>query len=740
MFARIKQDSFIQFCVWSIAAVALSVVGLRPWLLLENSYLSIFQWRDLERASELLHGHWIFYGPELTGGGHLPGSFFYGLLSVPLMFTGGWEGAWWWMLILTVFSIVAGFVFLQRRFSVATGFFWIGLFLLAMNVHFFLVQFINPSFLFLFVTLSSIDIVIAFSEGDSRTRGRAFVMACVTIALGAQIHYSAAALLGALLTLQLTSKDRLPRRSVLIGYGAMALLTLPYLMWSLFAPSQVSSAGRFQDAPPALFAMLSQTFGASAKHFLISFADMNYRVTPLVVPLLLFCAWCVRDQKIKWPSEIKPLVICTAWTFLPFSLCYFLPGARRYGIPFLVDLLLLSAILFFCSVQTKKRLRVYAVLSLIGLIAVWLDVFLFRNRAPGWDIYKFSLCLGLAAVAWFFEYRSRRSDRLLLTFVFLTSLFLILSQPAVLRHESREQAMLTVHQWREIWGYIYPRLPLPYEQMRERLYFVRGHSLEDAGMSFETMTKSLEKKPLKNPPDGYIVAPGVSRKRILDVRDWLLRQPIAQDVKSALRADELTLDEPYFHSRVMIVGYRVQKQNFLPRHFHDLAWGYRPVTWPEPGGESSALQTGENDFTFSWNECEKQNIECVSGMTVHIDPQSQIARVRIFGLTLSQLTNWVTPRWTQVWRQPYFEAVCGGRTQHVVLADSIGLDARYWTTPRRREVYSRNSSLVAPMEKEIHLDCRRPSEIRVGRSSGSAFQLTRKIELPAVELSLGWPR
>src|SRR4051812_7452942 len=44
---------------------------------------SVFQARDLDRASLLTHGQFIFFGPEVTGGGNLPGPFYYVLLAIP---------------------------------------------------------------------------------------------------------------------------------------------------------------------------------------------------------------------------------------------------------------------------------------------------------------------------------------------------------------------------------------------------------------------------------------------------------------------------------------------------------------------------------------------------------------------------------------------------------------------------------------------------------------------------------
>src|SRR5437763_652159 len=66
---------------------------------------SIYQARDIQRALDLLNGHWIWYGPDLSGGGTLPGPFYYWLLALPLLIFGNWESLIW--LNLTLASAAA---------------------------------------------------------------------------------------------------------------------------------------------------------------------------------------------------------------------------------------------------------------------------------------------------------------------------------------------------------------------------------------------------------------------------------------------------------------------------------------------------------------------------------------------------------------------------------------------------------------------------------------------------------
>jgi hypothetical protein len=723
--------------LWGVAVFLLSLAGLQPWRLLEKSFLSTFQWRDLDRAFQTLHGHFVFYGPELTGGGHLPGGFYYWLLSVPLMLWPSWVAAWWWMVILAALAATAGFLFLKNRFALSVGFCWVGLFLFATNVQFFLTLFINPSYLFLFVTLATLGIVIGATSTSSVYRTRGFVLASAMIALSMQMHYSSASLLGALLTVAYMQRQRLTRQTVILSAASFFILLAPYLVWSMLHPG-ATQGGRVEDAVPTLLGMLSSMFSAPDLHFSISTAEMSYFMTPIVLPLMLLTLF-VRDETSPPPRELKPLLVCLAWTFLPFCLCFFLPGARRYGAPFLISILLVTPIVALTVLQSTKRMQIYLILCATVLVGLLDWIFLLRDYSMGWESRKLILLTTFATLAWFFDLRHRRQGTMW-WLAGVLSFFLLLVQMTAVRPDVRAQAMLSVGQWRTIWNYVYQRSPLPFEQLRERLYMVRGHCLEDARLSFEAMASKLGPVEMPaNAPDGFLIAPGVTSVEVSNLRGWLLNQPIADDIKKSIAQGELRFDPPFFQDRVMIAGYHTAKPKILPAHFHNMGWGYHTPAWPQSTDEKSVVQTNRTDFVFSWNECQGHSAECASGMSVHLDENGKSARVRIFGQTLSQLTNWITPNWTQVWRQPYFQVKCGGKVHKFVLLDSIGLDERYMTSPRSRAIITRNSSLIAPLEKEIPMPCAHPEEMGVGRNGGLAAHLTERVSLPAAELNVGWP-
>mgnify|MGYP001602885281 FL=1 len=113
----------------------------------------IYQARDLDRAAGLLNGHFIWYGPELSGGGHLPGPFYYWLLAIPLALGRSWASALTFNCMLSAAAATALFDVFERRVSSFAGLLAYVLFLNSIVIVATAHAFWNPSFLFLFQVL-----------------------------------------------------------------------------------------------------------------------------------------------------------------------------------------------------------------------------------------------------------------------------------------------------------------------------------------------------------------------------------------------------------------------------------------------------------------------------------------------------------------------------------------------------------------------------------------------------------
>ena len=81
---------------------------------LSNEGWDVTEAESAERALDLLRGHMIFFGPEALGGGHLPGSFYYFLLALPMALGFGWVATWHLLVLLLALGIGIGSVAFGR--------------------------------------------------------------------------------------------------------------------------------------------------------------------------------------------------------------------------------------------------------------------------------------------------------------------------------------------------------------------------------------------------------------------------------------------------------------------------------------------------------------------------------------------------------------------------------------------------------------------------------------------------
>src|SRR6185312_10215696 len=110
-FRHIDWRDVLQF----ILVCAAAYVYFAAWN--DRGEFNIFQERDLARAQQWVAGKPIFFGPELSGGGHLPGPFYYALLYLPLALGWGWQGAQNLMVALTALGAGSFWFFLRRNFG-----------------------------------------------------------------------------------------------------------------------------------------------------------------------------------------------------------------------------------------------------------------------------------------------------------------------------------------------------------------------------------------------------------------------------------------------------------------------------------------------------------------------------------------------------------------------------------------------------------------------------------------------
>jgi hypothetical protein len=94
-----------------IIIISLAVYILKAPTSLDFSVF-IYQARDLFRIDEIIQGTPIFYGPEMFGGGHLPGPFYYLMYLLPYHY-GGIEAvaSWHYIYYSIAVSVLCNFAY-----------------------------------------------------------------------------------------------------------------------------------------------------------------------------------------------------------------------------------------------------------------------------------------------------------------------------------------------------------------------------------------------------------------------------------------------------------------------------------------------------------------------------------------------------------------------------------------------------------------------------------------------------
>lgn len=347
------RDSFIATLLFAAALIYCALI----WMTKENLLLpNIFQSRDIRRALDLYQNrHWIWFGPELTGGGQLPGPFYYYLIGLPMILTNSVFSIY--LLEYVLFSLTAALVwyFLKRKFSIASAFIFYFMFLTSPFIQFNLTSFMNPSFQFIFLSIAICSLYF-------HKNNKALILGGLALGLTLQIHFAASLVLLGFLVFLLNQSDlplsgRLKKVGVILASVLIPLL--PYVLFRLTSDSDsyydiTSSYLRIIYYLKNIYKYLNLQTSTS---FAIVFLKEFY-----VIPALLLCSLKRKDLHAKFGH--LPTLIWFSSLALPsvFASLFVL----RYAIPFFFLNILLIAI---CVPALSGKLRnLFYSMILLGIV------------------------------------------------------------------------------------------------------------------------------------------------------------------------------------------------------------------------------------------------------------------------------------------------------------------------------------------------------------------------------------
>lgn len=706
--------------------------------LFDQTLFYVFQARDLERARSILNGKVLFFGPEMTGGGNLPGSLYYYLLAFGLKIKNTWISAWYLQVIFVALGILAGF-YLELKDKKDTMLAITGVILIssAPLTYRFLQIFLNVSLLIPFCIVSILLINFAFSKKYSSHKNISLYLASFIVGLGLQFHYSIVILMCSIIAMFfLDRKFNLyvfNLKQKLIAILIYILPSIPYYIWSL----SHANTNEFSTNSGSAFNALSSLI------YLIRFA-LHSEVDGLFLesvrkilftfPFFLFFIVIgklynkVRNKNfnfIFFKAEYTPLYICMLLSFLPYVDWYLSSQAVRYTMPFYISLNFISLILFVHYLDHKNELKFLNTVQSFYLIAFVLFI-LFAY--PHFILLKFFIPVFVLLIIFslYYVFNQDKLNRIISIFIFLTVNHTQFITKDFVKMPDYHWALFMPqnYEWKHIWNVIQTYTGWDYQQAKNRIYYIGHHLEQDPELfleehKFEPVEKTVN---FRVPPDGFFIS---NRMRVKDSNSLIINKIIGKDIipklwiiKQNIQSDvyEAIVDKKIFVGKnlselILIAPFWIRDASTLPDQIHNIGMGYYlngdELILQKISKNIGSIRLSENLLLFKANECPSHKEYCSNGVLVKYDPIDESGtsfKITMIGNTISQTSPWINPDWTQAWIKPSIEVECNEKNYNFQIVKSVGFlreGSHVLTSP----LLQANNGFVAPIIKTINIPC-----------------------------------
>jgi hypothetical protein len=734
----------------------------------------IFQLRDLERARSLLSGHLIFFGPEMTGGGNLPGPLYYIMLAIALFVKTNWKSAWVMQYVLAFFASIAGANYLSSSSKWRFGFLWFILFICSPATFLFLSFFLNVSSLLIFVVASLILINKTFFDDLPVTRTRSFLLACFVIGLGTHFHLSIIVLILALFFMQIFAKklqlSGVPKKSFFFGIIVFILPLIPYFTWLIFSRfgiflgQSTPYVGEAHKSITNIVSLLQFAEIPINQQFLMGIGVKIIRTVPVPLFFIILAKSLEKINKNYIKSsdkicvELRPLTICLIFSLIPYLDWYFSAQAVRYVVPFYICLIFITVLLFQHMLKSELAKRQFNLIAGISIFSFW--IWFILNYPQKLIIKYFISVFALMLLTFIFDYLTGKNDwrkdgSTSLSFI----LVILISHSEILLKDFKNfdhsnyasSQMPKYYEWESIWKSIYTDSSWNYEEAKKRIYYV-GHHLEQSPQLFLEGFQNRPEAKSKTLPDGYFVSnlyriqnnkwPSDFTGKYIPSKDWLLSQNLQPEVSIALRNGDIELGKN-ISKKILILPYWVKNTKNVPQFFHNIGQGYmltkEDLQLNLIHSKEGVVKIAKDQYLFKWNETSNQDKYFSTGATVFLTKNlknNYNVSVKVVGGTISQTSPWISPDWTQAWIAPYIEITCGKKIQKFLISKSIGF-RREGSFQTKSPLLSGNNSFVAPFERSFAFVCDRAiNNLKLGRESSTVETIRKVLVLPPKVLSV----
>jgi hypothetical protein len=727
-----------------LAGVCLSVTLFFAWPMATTS---IFQARDLARAEQVLQGHPIFFGPEATGGGNLPGGLYYWLLALPLATGYGWLAAWVTMAVVAGVMMALLWATLARLFDRESAFIACGFLVWLPWFYMTFFSFMNSSFHPIFLVAALIALGFAFS--DSGFRRPAWFAACAAIGLGIQLHFTITFILLAGIFMQWNPLrldiPRLERKWFWQGLGFFALPLLPWVIWKISGQSLGQPSpeyiGAAQNVVPNFVQNLLKLGDGWAGTITLRGEYNDYVIlTKMFLPsvvalvLILILGW---DVKATGRAKQLGLVwgCCLAFGALPILGLFPYIARTRYLMPFHFALAFFIAAKFY-QLPNAYRARF---LGLFFIVAagrdVWRNTGLLRNM-PVYDLLVPFALVAFGAVAVIRSSLPR-----------LTPWALVFCAMVAFRYgqfhiaHSISPAYLGIGPMQEAMGLIHERTGWTFEQARARIYWLNVRYESTPEFVYRLVEKqNRARTPAASTADGFFIAQ-MRRQDQNDALDgnfkrWLERLDLEPTILADLKQNRIKLGEPAEFHWGFVVPYTVDRSGPHSPHFQNLGEYYQPAPEKTPGADNQASKVQAGHANFQFNDCAGQDRYCrfrFELKSAAAENKNTELSVTLSGPVISHSSPWISPDWSQGLSNVFLKYRCTEKSpeQKVIVASRVGY------LPGSENSTIINGALMAPFSRSLRVPCSQPlHQVSMGYEQAHAYAVNRAVELPGRELSV----
>jgi hypothetical protein len=754
MYMRAKR--FLDFLEFLLISIYSFLFFSHIW---SFSYFLIFQDRDLERAKQLAGGSLVFFGPEMLGGGNLPGGFYYYLLSIPYLLGLNWSACWYLMIILLSTGIGLAWIFIASMFGYFSAIIFISLIFNSAALLIVEGFFLNPSFLPFFTICSIIGLSLTFSKVPV-SKNRYWMATCFLVGLSMQIHFNAFFILLSGIFLQLTAQrikiNQLNRRYFFMGLIIFVLTILPYYISNFLSKYGIiigqqapSISGSNMNATTLLLRRIwSGLLNINLESFL---QNMMFQLQPEVL-LCLFVLpagfWVFNHilQKDKTESKqednrvelFKILAIIGVFNVIPQLLLFITTGLSSvyYTVNVILVIAFIASAIPVRALNESQRVKYYyltaACLLLVAIYKFW--------KAPEFNL---NAMFEISIIYYFVIFTIFAGIMIVKKVGYATILlvvFMLLLPNISLKYnlslwEGKAELFKTIVKLEDIRNlsrYIIRETHWDFATARKKI--MRMNILSELGLRqiYLDESKGTTCGMGSKNPDGYIIT-------ILDSTDdktrlekapneWLFSKRPLHVIHEFMINDNLRVDKPVFFGNVVLLEYYLKDpKTGASLSIQNIGYAYEMNEFDGyfeeyPLGVSTI---GNGLYFIHWNNCLEDERKCSIGYLVDLEKLSssdKTVKVSIIGQSLTSPSICVIPDWSEMLISPYITFECDGKKYKKELIRRLG-------NIIINNIYYSNL-VAAPYEANVVNPCKgRVSQITVGWDSLEAYSFSRGVRM-----------